>query len=247
MSALKLSSGNARFILALALLMLAGAGLVIGMWQAPPLQRPMSAASGSSKSVMSDAWIGLIGTLLGVVVGAVTGFVGAWLLKYWDDRRKRQTLATGLLSEIRLLHLGLRNLHDDMTAACRVMEPFQTAMYDQAGANLLLFKPKTMHDLNVFYNGVHELQAMFARYRLQYPDPQDLAQRYPPGDREHTYVRIMATSVDDAVLDVAKRLRWKEGGQPPGKLPLPRHYFKGSQLEVPELKPSIFESWDDCR
>jgi hypothetical protein len=243
MSALKLLSGSTRFILALALLMLAGAGLVIGMWQAPPLQQSMSAASGSLKSVMSDAWIGLIGTLLGVVIG----FVGAWLLKYWDDRRKRQTLATGLLSEIRLLHLGLRNLHDDMTAACRVMEPFQTAMYDQAGANLLLFKPQTMHDLNVFYNGVHELQAMFARYRVQYPDPQDLAQRYPPGDEEHKDVRRMATNVDDAISDVAKRLRWNEGGQPPGTLPPLRYRRVGSQLEVPELKPSIFESWDDCR
>jgi hypothetical protein len=246
MSALKLLSGNARFILALALLILAGTGLVIGMWQAPPLQRPMSAASGSSKSVMSDAWIGLIGTLLGVVVGAVTGFVGAWLLKYWDDRRKRQTLATGLLSEIRLLHLGLRNLHDDMTAAYRVIEPFQTAMYNQAGANLLLFKPETMHALNIFYNGVHELQAMFARYRLQYPDPQALAQRYPPGDREHKDVRLMVTNVDDAVSDVAKRL-CKEGGQWPGTLPPMRHCLRGSQLEVPELKPSVFESWDDCR
>jgi hypothetical protein len=242
MSALKLSSGNARFILALALLMLAGAGLVIGMWQAPPLQRPMSAASGSSNSDMSGAWIGFIGTLL----GAVIGFVAALLMKYLDDCRKRQALATGLLSEIRLLHLSLRDIHDDTTAAYRVMEPFQSAMYDQAGTNLLLFEPETVHALNIFYNGVHELQAMFARSRVQYPDPQALAQHYPPGDKEHKHVRNMATNVDDTVSDVAKQLR-KEGGQPPGTLPPPRLRPVDGRLEVPELKPSIFESWDDCR
>ena len=243
MSALKLLGGNARFILALALLILAGTVLVIGMWQAPPLQRPMSAASGSSKSVMCNAWIGIIGTLLGTVIG----FIGAWWLRYWDDRRKRRTLATGLLSEIHLLDLGLRGIHDDTTAAYRVMEPFQTAMFDQAGANLLLFGPETVHALNIFYNGVHELQAMFARYRLLYPDPQNLAEIYPPHDEEHKRVRLMAANVYDSIRDVATRLHKDEGGQWSGTLPPLRHRLRGSQLEVPELKPSVFESWDDCR
>jgi hypothetical protein len=236
-------SSSARLFLALALLLLAGTVLVIGLWQAPlaPLQRPVTAAGGSLKTPMSDAWIQVSGTLLGVVIGGALTYGLTWDLKRRDDQRKRHALATGLLSEIRLLDLSLREIHDDTTAAYRIVEPFQTAMYDQAGANLLLFKPETIHALNIFYNGVHELQAMFTRYRVQYPNPQDLAQRYPPRDEEHKRVRIMATNVDDAVSDVADRLR-KEGGQWPSTLPSLRYSLAGSQLEVPELKRPIFES-----
>lgn len=115
---------------------------------------------------MSDAWIGVIGTLLGAVIGGAISYLTTWELKRRDDQDKRRTLATGLLSEIRLLVLSLRDIHGTTTAANRVMEPFQTAMYDQAGANLLFFTPETVRTLNIFYNGVHELRTTLARYRI---------------------------------------------------------------------------------
>ena len=74
----------------------------------------------------------------------------AWRQRRKEDDQRRRALATGLLSEIRLLEPGLRDIHDDTTAAYRVMELFQTAMYDHAGANLLLLKPETVHALNIF-------------------------------------------------------------------------------------------------
>jgi hypothetical protein len=161
---------------------------------------------------MSDAWIGVIGTLLGAVIGGVVTYFTTWELKRRDDQHKRRALATGLLSEIRLLESSLRDIHDDATAAYRTVEPFQTAMYDQAGANLLLFQPATVHALNVFYNGVHELRTTLARYRVQDPDPSDLAQHLPPRDREHTNVRLIATNVHDGIGDVVRRLHKDEGG-----------------------------------
>jgi hypothetical protein len=190
---------------------------------------------------MSEAWIGVIGTLLGAVIGGVVAYFTTWELKRRDDQHKRRALATGLLSEIRLLEFSLRNIHGDTTAAYRVMEPFQTAMYDQAGANLLLFRPATVHALNIFYNGVHELRTTLARYRMQYPDPQDLAQRLSPRDQEHTRVRVIAANVHDGIRDVATRLRTDEGGQWPESLPPLCYRLVGSQLGVPNLKPSIFE------
>jgi hypothetical protein len=190
---------------------------------------------------MSKAWIGVIGTLLGTVIGGALAYILTWDLKRRDDQHKRHALATGLLSEIRLLDSSLRDIHGDATAAYRVMEPFQTALYDQAGANLLLFKPATMHALNVFYDGVHELRTTLARYRLQYPDPHDLTEHYPPRNQEHTWVRIMAGNVIDAVPDAVTRLQKDEGGQWPDKLPPLRVHRAGSQLDVPALKPSIFE------
>src|SRR5262245_38377695 len=96
---------------------------------------------------MSEFWAALVGA----VVGGVLTFLGAWGLKHLDDRRKRQTLTTGLLSEIRLLEDSLWRIHSDPTAAWRVIETFQTAVYDQAGADLLLLKPATMHVLYGFY------------------------------------------------------------------------------------------------
>jgi hypothetical protein len=121
-------------------------------------------------------------TASAALAGVGLGSWLAWRQRRKEDDRRRRAIATSLLSEIRLLEPGLRDIHDDMTAAYRVMEPFQTAMYDQAGANLWLFKPETVYALNIFYNGVHELRTTLARYRLQYPDPHDLAQRYPPRD-----------------------------------------------------------------
>jgi hypothetical protein len=190
---------------------------------------------------MSDAWIGLIGALLGAVIGGVMTYVTTWELKRRDDRHKRHALATGLLSEIRLLESSLRDIHGDPTAAYRVIEPFQTAMYDQAGANLLLFQPATVHALNIFYNGVHEIRTTLARNHLQYPDPRDLAERLPPRDQEHTRVRLMATNVYDAVREAATRLRQDEGGQRPGALPPFRYRQVGSEPGVPDLGPSMFE------
>jgi hypothetical protein len=182
---------------------------------------------------------------LGPVIGASLGAGVTYMLtrrqRRQEDDQRRRALATGLLSEIRLLESGLQDIHGDTTAAYRVLEPFQTAMYDQAGVNLLLFRPETVHALNLFYNGVHELRTTLARSRLQYPDPHNLAQRYPPRDQEHTRIRLMATNVHDVIGDVVTRLHQDEGGLWPGKPPSFRFRLVGSQLEVPELKPSIFE------
>jgi hypothetical protein len=182
---------------------------------------------------------------LGPVIGASLGAGVAYMLtrrqRRQEDDQRRRALATGLLSEIRLLEPGLRDIHGDTTAAYQVMEPFQTAVYDQAGANLLLFRPATVHALNLFYNGVHELRTTLARSRIPYHDLRSLAQRYPPGDQEHIRIRLMATNVHDVIRDVATRLHQDEGGRWPDTLPPLRFRRVGGQLDVPELQPSIFE------
>jgi hypothetical protein len=180
-------------------------------------------------------------TASAALAGVALGSWLAWRQRRKEDDQRRHALATGLLSEIRLLDLSLRDIHDDTTAAYRVMDPFQTAMYDQASANLLLFTPETIRALNLFYNGVHELRTTLARYRIQYPNPSDLVQRYPPRDPAHIEVRLMATNIIDVIPEVVTRLHKAEGRQWPGTLPSLRFRLMGSQLEVPEVKPSIFE------
>jgi hypothetical protein len=158
----------------------------------------------------TPTWVGAMAPLIAATAALGGVYLGsrlAWRQRRVEDEQRRRTLATGLLSEIRLLDNSLRDLHGDPTAAYRVIEPFQTAMHDQAGANLLLFKPETVHALTIFYHGVHELRTTLARHRIQYPDPRDLAQHHPPRDQEHTYVRLMATNIVDAIPDVVTRLR----------------------------------------
>jgi hypothetical protein len=149
-----------RFILALILLTLAGAALIMGLWPAPsiPRQSPVMAADERGPRAMSEAWSGTFGALLGAVLGGVLGFMAAWLPKHWDDRQKRRALATLLLSEVRFLE---RNLREILYRGIDAPDlDFQTAIYNEAGAHLLLFAPATVHALNVFYQRIHELPAL---------------------------------------------------------------------------------------
>ena len=84
------------------------------------------------------------------------------------------------------------------------------------------------------------MRTTLARYRLQYPDLHDLTERYPPRDQDHTRVRLIATNVADVIPEVVRCLHTDEGGRWPDTLPSLRFRLVGSQLEVPELKPSVF-------
>lgn len=192
----------------------------------------------------TPTWIGAIAPVISATAALGGVYLGSrlsWQQRREEEAQRRRTLATGLLGEIRLLESSLWDIHEDPTAAYRIMEPFQTAVYDQAGANLLLFTPETVGALNLFYNGVHELRTTLARYRIQYPDPRDLGQHHPLGDQEHGYIRIMATSVYYDIRDVATRLRKDEGGQRPNRLPSVRARRVGGQLDAPELERFDFD------
>jgi hypothetical protein len=126
----------------------------------PPIepQPPPQAEDKGPQASKSDLWSGAAATLL----GAVIGFAAAWLPKYWDDRQKRRLLATLLLSEIRFVDRFLRgvigvridyNIQIDPSSFL----PSLRAMYSQAGANLLLFSPETVHAVGLFYSVLSRL------------------------------------------------------------------------------------------
>jgi hypothetical protein len=110
---------------------------------------------------MSDGWSGVFGASLGAILGGVLGFMAVWLPKHWDDRQKRRALATLLLSEIRFLEGNLREIcYEAPRSLYYSIRPFPTAIYDEAGANLLLFSPATVPALNVFYQQIHDLRML---------------------------------------------------------------------------------------
>jgi hypothetical protein len=192
-------------------------------------------------------WVGVV-TLLLFVIGlarggagdslvTVGGTVGGVALAFWlnsrerrqEDERRRRALATALLAEIHLLKLSLQSIHETEDAGNRRIEPFQTAVYDTIGANLVLFNRETVQALIVFYHMIHELQSTLTRTEAQHRDPTH---------EVHGVVRLMATPAVDAEPDLTRRLRDEEGGQELGPLPVLRFHRIGQRLDAADLRPS---------
>src|SRR5262245_26764715 len=98
------------------------------------------------------------------VAGTLSGvFLGSRLsqrLRIEEEQRRRQALATALLSEVRFLEGLLRDIATALIPGEpgeEMVEPYRTAVYDSAGADLLLFSRETVHDLDVLYQLVHRL------------------------------------------------------------------------------------------
>jgi hypothetical protein len=105
------------------------------------------------------------GTGLGPVLGAWIGAGLAYLFtrrqRLEEEQRRRRALATILLSEIQVLYDILKDIHHAFFLKAfhkATIEPFHTAMYDQAGSDRLLFQPETAQVLAQFYALTHTLQ-----------------------------------------------------------------------------------------
>jgi hypothetical protein len=111
---------------------------------------------------MSDAWIGVIGTLLGTVIGGVITYFATWELKRRDDQRKRHALATALLGEIRFLEFAFYRIYQ-----LRSFDIPSTMVYDHAGDALLLFSVETVHAVTDLYQRTHVVSALVTAIGMQ--------------------------------------------------------------------------------
>ena len=109
---------------------------------------------------MSDASIGVIGTLLGTVVGGLLSYLATWELKRRDDQRKRQALAMALLGEIRFLEFVLYRIYQ-----LRSFDIPSTMVYDHAGDALLLFSAETVHAVTDLYQRTHVVSTLVTGVR----------------------------------------------------------------------------------
>src|SRR5215475_8980572 len=100
-----------------------------------PQPLPQATDRNTQASKDSDVWSGVAGALLGAVIGLAGGVAAAWLPKRWDDRRKKQALATALLNEIRHLESTLRFTYNWIQLSGGI-EPFETSTYDLARAEV---------------------------------------------------------------------------------------------------------------
>jgi len=166
------------------------------------------------------------GTGLGPVLGAVIGAGLAYLFtrrqRLEDEQRRRRALATMLLSEIQDLYYTLKDIHQAffLKALHKVtIEPFHTAMYDQAGSDRLLFQLETAQVLARFYALTHILRTELHEFR-------DLPMEHRIGRDDHALlVRTQYTA--ERIQEVMRQLS-AEGGV------WPIAYPKRTYLMYPE-------------
>jgi hypothetical protein len=113
--------------------------------------------------------ITVTGTLCGVYLGAHL----SQQQRLKDEQRRRRALATLILSEIQVLYEILKDIHQayHLKALHQVaIEPFHTAMYDQAGSDRLLFQSGTAQMLAQFYSLVYTLRMELNHFRELTPE-----------------------------------------------------------------------------
>jgi hypothetical protein len=113
--------------------------------------------------------ITVTGTLCGVYLGAHL----SQQQRLKDEQRRRRALATLILSEIQVLYEILKDIHQayHLKGLHKVaIEPFHTAMYDQAGIDRLLFQSETTQVLAQFYSLVNTLRMELNEFRGLTPE-----------------------------------------------------------------------------
>jgi hypothetical protein len=167
------------------------------------------------------------------VVGTLTGvFLGSQLnqrQREEEDERKRRALATLLLPEVRLLHIVLNDIYKSQELHMEAIEPFHTAIYDQAGGELLRLNRETVMSLANLYHLIRTLQMELNRFRA-IPTDQRLW--------HNGVLRVRATQAALAIKDTVQLLT-DEGGVLPR--PFPSFPISGYPPVGPDFPPSPFE------
>jgi hypothetical protein len=176
---------TARFALALCLLVLTATLLMIGMWPATTgTLPPTSAHHGEGSS--TTTWTGMLTPYIPVIMimsplitataalgGVMWSSRSAERQRHKDEERRRRELATFLLGEIQVLYSILKDIHQAYysKALHKVgIEPFHTAMYDQAGGDRLLFQAEAAQVLAQFYSLVSTLRMELIEFRERTPE-----------------------------------------------------------------------------
>jgi hypothetical protein len=154
-----------------------------------------------------------LGPVLGAGIGASLAYLFTRRQRREEEQRRRRALATILLSEIQLLYDTLKDIHQAffLKALHKVtIEPFHTAMYDQAGSDRLLFQPETAQVLAQFYALIHILRTELKEFR-------DLPVEHRIGRDDHAL--LVRTQYTAELIQEAMRQLSAEGGVWPKAYP----------------------------
>jgi hypothetical protein len=174
-------------------------------------------------------WIGAMAPLITATAALGGVYLGSRLSqrqRLEEEQRRRRALATLLLSEVRFVEGVVRRLRGMVNLEGALIQPYETTVYDSAGANLLLFDKATVLELNTFYVLVRDLRAMLQLISVSENRIEEL---------DEITLRAKATYSASLVQGVARRLS-AEGGEWP--MPLQPYDL----LPLPDLPPPVFES-----
>jgi hypothetical protein len=173
-------------------------------------------------------WIGAMAPLITATAALGGVYLGSRLSQRQrreEETQRRRALATLLLSEVRFVEGVVRRFRRMVKLAGAIIQPYETRVYDSAGANLLLFDRGTVQEINTFYILVHDLRAML---QLISESESRIA------DLDEITLRARATYIASLVQGVARRLS-AEGGE----WPMPLQPY--DPLPLPDLPPPLFE------
>ncbi|HYU09476.1 MAG TPA: hypothetical protein VEK77_08860 [Gemmatimonadales bacterium] len=153
--------------------------------------------------------------LLGVMIGAALAYLFSQTQERQSARRRRISLATALLSELRTLEYALyRAYHDGEIALWGGRVPAR--FFDDLGENVLLFRPATVHIVLQFQGLLSRVNELWSACNQL--EPQLIT------DRHHWRIRAAAGYALEIVAPVKESLL-TEGGIGPEEPPVKRVSF----------------------
>lgn len=110
----------------------------------------------------------VIAAIIGAVVGAVFAYGGGWLQTMSDRKRRRQSLATVLLAEVRSADVTLRGFCENPSVGVLGTEAFRSfTLLSEALESLLPRTVSTLLDFRSYVDNIREYQGMMVAGKIQ--------------------------------------------------------------------------------
>lgn len=172
----------------------------------------------------------VLAALIGAAVGAVFAYGGGWLQAVLDRRRKRVSLATILLSELRAADVTLRgSVYEDPKVGFIPTDALKS--FTLLAEAVECFSPRTVSallDFGTYIDSIRDYQGLI------------VAGRFPRSPHTDSTLRVLATIAVKRVVPLKSALE-KEGGTYIGFIRpgIPTGLEPGS-TNIPPLPPSPF-------
>ena len=169
--------------------------------------------------------------VLTLILGALIGFSLTGLQQMLDRRRRRKSLASALLIELRSLeHIITLRYEDEDAAGSRGTIP--TTVFDQFSSDLLLFRHDHLYRLLHFYGFASDIRKHLETARARLANGEELEKT------THDRVRLKAYFAL-ATIGRAKEALEAEGGVLPERLADHGKVVRG----LPPAPPPSFENY----
>ena len=168
------------------------------------------------------------GAVLLLLLGAFVGFSLTGLQAYLDRERRRKSLASALLIELRVLEHAISLRYDDPLVG-ESRGSLVSTVFERFSSDLLLLEHERLHPVLDFYSFVTDVSEHLKNARERLAKGEQLS------DADHQRIRLKAQFALQRIAD-AKRALEASGGVLPDCLPNAGKQFR----ELPPAPPRSF-------